>query len=955
MGKFNTRQGLSSLANSDIFGQFSVQGGGASIPFLVDGATNRILTLSDTNSGSVFLIKDADGNEIINALHNGITVGGNYTLPLTDGTANYVLKTDGSGVVSWGDPFTGLNVSSLADVDVSPFSTNPVHGAILRYNIGASNEWVADGPFSGFSATRQTGTVVKGTPVKRTGSSDFGSGLYEVGVGSTDNNSRCIGLAFEAPVDTKLIVLTDGIIGDLDTSAFSTDDVLYVSNTAGGLTNTAPTSGTFQQRVARVIASDATNGIIQVTVDPAFDENSYLTSVDGQSVGDLSNVNTSGAAAGNVLRYDGSDWVDSGFTIPTNAFAPTAGAAEVLKVDSLNVTSFGTLDIGDLADVDVATAAPTNDQVLAWDGSNFVPADAGGSGNVVLQINNSSGTNFTKGQAVYITGSTVQGIAEVDLADQDIVGGVSDTPSIGVCMADINTGTKGDILISGLLEDVDTSSHTAGDILYISSTPGDLTSTRSSSPGDTIQPVAHVIHSDGSAGKILVLAGRPLDVPNRITTNVTMESRLTFIEDTADSPTIYGQGSQTTGDGWSFIEGLRTTPLLGNGAEIFKINATGFDDTSGGGTSLTDYGNISFVAKDTAAGAVDGQIDFNVNGASTMVTPLSVSEDAVVIEADSITLDSASLLFRGGATFGGALKMYESAVLGGTNYMALQAPLSVTNDTTLTLPDGDGTNTQVLKTNGSGQLAWTSVLQQENPLVQGTLTIQKLSLTPACIVLYDEDDSNYIKVEAASTIASDWTLKLPAADGTNGQALVTDGSGQLSFATAGGGGSQLTYQYAGSHQLTTSTDTSYRWPTNTSFAGYGSWNKQTSTAPTAMNMDVQFLKAGHVITEAGTVDIKVSMSNAISTSTTGTTSASEYNSDAFNCYLYRYTGTGTGVLLGALADTFSSSSATPKFGDFEALGVSLSQNDVLVLISRCTTQASTTRYWHQNYTINVQY
>ena len=955
MGKFNTRQGLSSLANSDIFGQFSVQGGGASIPFLVDGATNRILTLSDTNSGSVFLIKDADGNEILNGLHNGLTVGGNYTLPLTDGSDGYVLKSNGSGTVTWSSPFAGLTVSALTDVDDSPFTTAALHGAILRYNVGSSsNEWVADGPYSGFSATRQTGTVNKGTPVKRTGSSNYGQGLNEVGVGSTDNNARCIGIACADTVSSKVIVLTDGIIGGMDTSSFSNDDVLYVSNTTGQLTNTAPTSGLYQQRVARVIYSDATDGIIQVTVDPAFDENDYLTSVAGQSVGDLSNVNTSGAVAGNVLRYDGSDWVDSSFTIPTSAAAPAAGTANVLKVGSTNVTSFGTIDIGDLADVDVATAAPTNDQVLAWDGSNFVPADAGGSGNVVLQINNSSGTNFTKGQAVFITGSTAQGIAEVDLADQDVVGGASDTPSIGVCMADINTGTKGDILISGLLEDIDTSSHTAGDILYISSTPGDLTSTRSSSPGDTIQPVAHVIHSDGSAGKILVLAGRPLDVPNKITTNITMESRLTFTEDTADSPTIYGQGSQTTGDGWSFIEGLRTTPLLGNGAEIFKVKASGFDDTSGGGASLAEYGNISFVAKDTAAGAVDGQIDFNVNGASTMVTPLSVSEDEVVIEADSITLDSASLLFKGGATLAGALKLHESAIIG-SNYIAIQAPLSVSADTTLTLPDGDGDNSQVLKTNGSGQLAWTDVLQQENPTVDGTLTIKKLSLTPGCFVIYDEDDSNYIKIEAADTIASNFTLQLPAADGTNGQALVTDGSGQLSFATAGGGGSQLTFQYAGAHQLTTTTDTNYRWPTNTSFAGYGSWNKQTSTAPGSMNMDVQFLKAGHVVTEAGTVDIKISVSNAIATSTTGTTTASEYSSDAFNCYLYRYTGTGTGVLLATLSETFSSSSATPKFSDFEATGVSVAQNDTLVLVSRCTTNATTTRYWHQNYTINVQY
>ena len=34
-------------------------------------------------------------------------------------------------------------------------------------------------------------------------------------------------------------------------------------------------------------------------------------------------------------------------------------------------------------------------------------------------------------------------------------------------------------------------------------------------------------------------------------------------------------------------------------------------------------------------------------------------------------------------------------------------------------------------------------------------------------------------------MASDLTFTLPTADGTNGQAIVTNGSGTLSFATAG--------------------------------------------------------------------------------------------------------------------------------------------------------------------------
>ena len=48
-----------------------------------------------------------------------------------------------------------------------------------------------------------------------------------------------------------------------------------------------------------------------------------------------------------------------------------------------------------------------------------------------------------------------------------------------------------------------------------------------------------------------------------------------------------------------------------------------------------------------------------------------------------------------------------------------------------------------------------------------------------------DNGSNYVALKAADSIASNLTLTLPSADGTSGQALVTNGTGTLSFATAG--------------------------------------------------------------------------------------------------------------------------------------------------------------------------
>ena len=49
----------------------------------------------------------------------------------------------------------------------------------------------------------------------------------------------------------------------------------------------------------------------------------------------------------------------------------------------------------------------------------------------------------------------------------------------------------------------------------------------------------------------------------------------------------------------------------------------------------------------------------------------------------------------------------------------------------------------------------------------------------------DADNSNYVSLKAGATVASNLSFTLPTADGTNGQAIVTNGSGALSFATAG--------------------------------------------------------------------------------------------------------------------------------------------------------------------------
>ena len=58
------------------------------------------------------------------------------------------------------------------------------------------------------------------------------------------------------------------------------------------------------------------------------------------------------------------------------------------------------------------------------------------------------------------------------------------------------------------------------------------------------------------------------------------------------------------------------------------------------------------------------------------------------------------------------------------------------------------------------------------------------TLSPA-LKLEDASGGEYVGLDAPSTVSASYTLTMPATDGTNGQALVTNGSGTLSFSDAG--------------------------------------------------------------------------------------------------------------------------------------------------------------------------
>jgi hypothetical protein len=94
----------------------------------------------------------------------------------------------------------------------------------------------------------------------------------------------------------------------------------------------------------------------------------------------------------------------------------------------------------------------------------------------------------------------------------------------------------------------------------------------------------------------------------------------------------------------------------------------------------------------------------------------------------------------------------------------------------------------------------------------GSVNVSGTSASAADLKLYEDTDNgtNYVAFKSPASVASNVTWTLPSADGTNGQALTTNGSGTLAFSsvTTAPGGSTTQVQYnnagafAGSSNLT---------------------------------------------------------------------------------------------------------------------------------------------------------
>lgn len=144
-------------------------------------------------------------------------------------------------------------------------------------------------------------------------------------------------------------------------------------------------------------------------------------------------------------------------------------------------------------------------------------------------------------------------------------------------------------------------------------------------------------------------------------------------------------------------------------------------DTPAGGS--TDHGALTGLADDDhtqytlLAGRSGGQTIYGGTGAGQSLILYSTSN---ATKGNILLNPEGGDVFIGGGATASTLRMYDDS--GGTGqWVGIKAPSNVPANYTLTLPTDDGTPDQVLKTDGSGNLSWTTVSSGSSSGIAGAI------------------------------------------------------------------------------------------------------------------------------------------------------------------------------------------------------------------------------------------
>ena len=688
----------------------------------------------------------------------------------TTGVANGSVLKYNSSSSAWeiGSDATGTTINAIADIgNVS--NSAPTNGQVLKWNQTAS-EWQPQTDNAGTSLTNTDGLTEGTTNLYFTNAratsaitgSDLDMGANKVlfsnvyaGMGDLPNASSYHGMFAHVHATGKAYYAHGGAWVELARSS----DLNSFDGTFNSITG-KPTT------LAGYGITDGFDGqYSSLTGAPTIPSN----------IGSLSDVNTSGLVTGQVLQYNGSNFVPATISNGADGADGADGAAATIAVGAVSTGSAGTnvtvTNSGTATAAILAftiprgnTGSPGNDGADGADGKDVQSATINGSDELVLTMSDAStinagsvvgpqgatgatgpqgatGTQGPQGPAgVDVSSATINGSDELvlTLSDASTVNAGSVVGPQGATGAQGPTGNTGPAGADGAdgADGVDVSSATiSGDNLVLTLSDSSTITAGNVRGPQGAQGTTGSAGADGAAASIAV-------------------------------------GTVSTGNAGT---NATVTNAGSSSAAVFNFaiprGAAGADGADGAdGIQLND---ISVGSEGSASG--NGSIAYNNSTGVFTYTPPVLS---------GLTGDSGDIAE-------GSNQYFTDARADARIAAAELGNLSDVYDSTPT----DG---QVL-TWDNGNSRWAPAAASGGATTLDGLTDATVSTPAVGQVLRYNGVNSFVNTKLD-------LLDLDSiSDGTNGQVLTTDGSGNFTFTTVSGGGSAITIQDEGSALSTAAT------------------------------------------------------------------------------------------------------------------------------------------------------
>jgi hypothetical protein len=728
--------------------------------------TNKLSLFStgDLNmaaGGKLSIIGSTSGYTQLGAPATGANI--TYTLPGADGTSGYVLSTNGSGILSWvANPDT--NTTYTVDATATTGGAN--------FNLVGSDSTTDTITFaegSGMSVVRTDANTI-------TFANTSPGTTYTIDATATTGGANLNLAGSDATTDTV------AYLGSGATTITRTDaNTITVSSTDTNTTYTQNASATTGGANLNLVGSDSTTD----TVTFQSGTNITVAQVDANTI----NISSSGITPTDVQQVFAEVRNQEGSTITIGQVVYLFGAT-------------GNHPTVKLAD-NSGDATSAKSLGLVYDAS----INNGAQGLVITQglITGVNTLAFAEGDALYL-GSTPGSVTNVKpYAPEHLV-------YIGVVVK--SNATTGEIFVRvqngyelAEIHDVDliTNPPTNNQVLTYNATTELWTAQNTQNIFDQdLNTTDNVEFASVKTSTVNTNELRPFDAADA---NVRMITT--------------GSGTYQTGKADMYVEESAGYP---NGIAGVVVNSNIWDFLSDG---RTKFPNFTFPSADGTSGQI---LETDGTGILSWVTPspanpfdqdLNTTDD---VSFNKVTTDT-SIQWNGSTS--GSITMTAPAVAGTQAYILPDAyPVSsgqaLVSDTSGNMSWAAGANPfdQTLNTTDSVQFAGLSVVNGAGAFSTGvgvsvTLSSDNISVgdgtsatngftinggTTSAYTYIDNASNSYnIGVNGVTDLwkfNNDLTTSFPnytfpAADGTNGQVLETNGTGTLSWATPSGGGSSL--------------------------------------------------------------------------------------------------------------------------------------------------------------------